>query len=749
MLMHMVYVLITDGELAFPTKLLEYGLNEEILSTVFKQVSNGETELEWSLQMQYVTPTTDFYRQLHLFLKRSSIACHATKTAIGRFYMAIDEHLCYEGVRPDNVYRFIQTTAEHEGDGPIKYHKDKVAVSVSSNSMQENAQDIEALHAEVIALKKQLNESRKELRSTQSTLKEATNKAQVFKTQRDSARNKVRYYKGVQSVLLEDLVEIEEEYSDLSEEMATLEQELESTASKLAECPQEDFTIETKRGRRYSPAIRKLYYTLLAKAVPTSEITEIVKEVVKSFNPSIDVQKIKLPKKACASYMRKDELKTVSAAHKATVLCEHAAKKVGFKLNTDGTTKNLKKIGAVGINDVVIAVNELPSGTADAAIADISHELEKLRSVAHELKIPNASSINWTLFVTTTSDSAASQKKLNHLIEDLRLSDEEVYGSADSATIDLIESFCSMHLAVNLRKAFLNGMHIDSESSSTTDRYYPSDTLVHKFCKLFGRYGVPEYGCGISFNDFLLIKATDSDLDENVKKYYHDCSIIRLERQVGSRYFVTAANAMKIVFLRDAAIEFLNYTGREKGTKLEKDVHQKLLDEEQIAFLKVDALMFYHVYADLVILSKSTELNKSVLDMNQHYLELKLFLEEVELRPDIILKMNVAVFKSEVQLYNSSKTNHRNSSGSESTHTRLFKECNSSLFKLVVPGVTKMKEKLCIYAKSNLPGGMYWEPSDVQIKKVLSELRPTNDFCESILGLNDHLTTVLYPIYIK
>ena len=48
MLMYMVYVLITDGELTFPTKLLEYELNEEILSTVFKQVSgNGETELEW------------------------------------------------------------------------------------------------------------------------------------------------------------------------------------------------------------------------------------------------------------------------------------------------------------------------------------------------------------------------------------------------------------------------------------------------------------------------------------------------------------------------------------------------------------------------------------------------------------------------------------------------------------------------------------------------------------------------------
>ena len=166
-------------------------------------------QLEWS---QDVTPTTDFYRQ-HLFLKRSSIACHATKTATGRFDMSIDKHLLYEGVRPDNVYRFIQTISEHKGDGPIKYHKDKVSVSVSSNSMQENAQDIEALHAEVRALKKQLNESRKELHSTQSTLKEATNKAHIFKTQRDSAQNKVTYYKGVQNVFLEDLAEIEEEYS--------------------------------------------------------------------------------------------------------------------------------------------------------------------------------------------------------------------------------------------------------------------------------------------------------------------------------------------------------------------------------------------------------------------------------------------------------------------------------------------------------------------------------------------------------
>ena len=46
-----------------------------------------------------------------------------------------------------------------------------------------------------------------------------------------------------------------------------------------------------------------------------------------------------------------------------------------------------------------------------------------------------------------------------------------------------------------------------------------------------------------------------------------------------------------------------------------------------------------------------------------------------------------------------------------------------------------MKEKLCSYAQNNLP--------DSEIKRVLSEVKPSNDFCESMLGLNDYLTTAI------
>ena len=51
-----------------------------------------------------------------------------------------------------------------------------------------------------------------------------------------------------------------------------------------------------------------------------------------------------------------------------------------------------------------------------------------------------------------------------------------------------------MHLGVNLRKAFLSGvMEPDDEAEELGERkYHRVDTLVHDFCKLFGRTGVPE-----------------------------------------------------------------------------------------------------------------------------------------------------------------------------------------------------------------------------------------------------------------
>ena len=64
-------------------------------------------------------------------------------------------------------------------------------------------------------------------------------------------------------------------------------------------------------------------------------------------------------------------------------------------------------------------------------------------------------------------------------------------------------------------------------------------------------------------------------------------------------------------------------------------------------YLRADSL----VYADLVMLAKSTDLGKSILDtnkenlywMNSHYLELKIFLEKIESCPEMLFEQDLTV----------------------------------------------------------------------------------------------------------
>ena len=80
------------------------------------------------------------------------------------------------------------------------------------------------------------------------------------------------------------------------------------------------------------------------------------------------------------------------------------------------------------------------------------------------------------MIASSTSDSAASQKLFNTLVEDCREADEQQFGPAKLEAFDLIENFCSMHLGINLRKCFLNGIKtVDPTANDSSDRYHPLD----------------------------------------------------------------------------------------------------------------------------------------------------------------------------------------------------------------------------------------------------------------------------------
>ena len=617
----------------FPKKLQGYGLSEKLLEMTFEQFLK-EKPLKWCLKG---IPDIGFYQELHPFLKKWSRTCDLTKIIIGRFYIAIDFNYKQKSIRADNVYRLVDkiSISGQPSSTLMSYGPDRTLTEI--RSMQTEAKqclhEMENLASEYDALKSKFENSRRQLGCARRALTDITNEnCKLVRKCETNARKAVKYseMKSEYAALEDEHALLQESNTELVTAMSALQNELAATSANSCDEPRGDFTFKTKFGRKYSPTIRKLYYTLLSEQVPSSKIPSVIKTVIKCFFPAIDVEELKLPQRACADYMRRDELETVSSAHKAMILCEQAANKQGFYMNTDGTTKLQRKLGGIGINNMVISVNELPDGSAASIIDDVSHELEKLRKIAHELGMPNANSINWTLITASTSDSAASQKKFNKLVEECRERDAQIFEPATVKTVELVESICSMHLGVNLRKAFLTGIEYECEDTSNR-KYHPIDVFVHEFCKVFGKHGTPEYGCGVlDFQDFLMLMLNDPSLPTVTHEYFKFCTSINLHRQIGSRYFVTASNAVKIVFLQEAAIKFLEYTGKDNGNKLELDLYTKLKSCNEMAMLRADALMYFHVYADLVMLSKSNELRKSVLDMNKHYFELKSYLERLE-----------------------------------------------------------------------------------------------------------------------
>ena len=66
------------------------------------------------------------------------------------------------------------------------------------------------------------------------------------------------------------------------------------------------FCFETKEGnKKYSPAIRELYYSLLTDQLSPAKISSVIKTVLKCFLLSLNVKDLQLPSETCASCTRR------------------------------------------------------------------------------------------------------------------------------------------------------------------------------------------------------------------------------------------------------------------------------------------------------------------------------------------------------------------------------------------------------------------------------------------------------------
>ena len=112
--------------------------------------------------------------------------------------------------------------------------------------------------------------------------------------------------------------------------------------------------------------------------------------------------------------------------------------------------------------------------------------------------------------------------------------------------------------------------------------------------------------------------------------------------------------------------------------------------------------MFDHVYSDLMMLIKSKSLNKSVLDMNQHYIELKCFLQQqLSNHPEEIKNSELQTYPSEPRLYGDThKTDHRVKRNYIAVRKRLFTSDpfdEEELYPRVAAAAKSMLDKLVTY----------------------------------------------------
>ena len=119
-----------------------------------------------------------------------------------------------------------------------------------------------------------------------------------------------------------------------------------------------------------------------------------------------------------------------------------------------------------------------------------------------------------------------------------------------------------MHLGLNLRKAFIQQKDNTLTVETGMQNNSKLDVFIHEFCKLFGSHGTPEYAVGcVQFSDFLSYKVHQSDAGSHEQLYYRSCLSVTLSRQVGSRYFVSSYNAVKITPLNG----FVNFLKKSKN----------------------------------------------------------------------------------------------------------------------------------------------------------------------------------------
>lgn len=204
------------------------------------------------------------------------------------------------------MYRYIDNivTSKRQSDEAMVYSIQ--GVKEMSSQLRKCSQQLEKLNIECTELRQQKQISRNQLTTAKRALRAITNDNHSLKKKCEFTKHKFDKLKCKNAFLETECVKLQLENLDLLDESSDAESDDDDfSITNSDEYEAAESSLQSIIGhRRFSPEIRKLYYSLLADQVPVSKIANIIRSVLKCFNPSINIDQLRLPQKSCASYMR-------------------------------------------------------------------------------------------------------------------------------------------------------------------------------------------------------------------------------------------------------------------------------------------------------------------------------------------------------------------------------------------------------------------------------------------------------------
>ncbi|XP_069103061.1 putative leucine-rich repeat-containing protein DDB_G0290503 [Argopecten irradians] len=480
---------------------------------------------------------------------------------------------------------------------------------------------------------------------------------------------------------------------EMKETIKTLESENAVLREQVDEALEGHKKISVFHNGKYDDAIRLVYIDLLQMGVSIKNCQNVVKSVLSNL---MHVEIDRLPQKTLATLLTVEaQILAQAQAAEEILQCENAT------LHLDGTKKHFEEysgfqISVGGGRSFSLGHQLMATGDTDSYIEATVNTVEELASALTDDENEKKTYVaNLMMKIKNLmTDRHIVNKCYQHKFENLRKQyGEEIIDNWDTLTEDEKNKtaevnglFCGLHVIINMASASLKGLKEFEDHNEIVNNYNQQSAaseLIRACAKAFMvTSGDEKSGDALEFKHFL----------DSMEQKFHFITFKH------NRFNVLFHDAGAMYFHCKHVLEYLSSGRTSKCNKLLTAIHNGCENERILSECRALGLVGKLICGPLWRLLEDQ--NTSFFEMNEHWLQLKVFLEQYQQHPEDLLKGNqtfrgASIDKDEVY----EKLIEPNAQYDKPTL-----EAIQSICRAMLPVITRQLE-------DQLPGGKYDNPS--------------------------------------